>query len=375
MIIEGPPKYSARLERLLGFIERDPNNLALLDDAAAQALDDGAPQIASDLLTRRAVIAPPPARILNLEGLAALAQQRHEDAARIFTALKEQGEQDPALRFNLAWALAMLNRYAEALALLDDAVIAASPRGPKLKIHMMHHLAQYDEALAEGARLAALYPSDTALLGALATLAMDAERADLALDYAKRAGDDPEGRAVIGMLALGEQDLKTSLAAFDAALARQPRSPRAWVGKGLGLLAGGDVAAGTEAIDRGAELFGDHIGSWIAAGWAHYTAGDIAKAKARFERALAIDPNFAESHGALAVIAIAEGRLEDARRSCDIALRLDRNCFGGALAKSMLLDQAGHAQAAQKIRDIAMAAPVGPKGETLLQMLAGMGKR
>jgi Tfp pilus assembly protein PilF len=146
------------------------------------------------------------------------------------------------------------------------------------------------------------------------------------------------------------------------------------IGKGLGLLTRGDTADGVAAIDRGAELFRTHIGSWVAAGWAHFTAHDYAAARARFERAMALDPNFAETHGGLAVLDIVEGRFEDGARACEVALRLDKNCFGAALAKSLLLQHRGHPQMAQKVINIAMSSPVGLKGETLGQMVASLGR-
>lgn len=364
-------EQSPRLKRLLGFVARDPGNPALLADAAAAAYDDKAYDTAAELLERHAAVAPLPLTLLNLTGLVALARQRYSDAAAIFARLRADGGDDPAVKFNLAWSEAMKGAHREALDLLDDETIAASPRAPSLKIQMMHHLNLYDEALACGEALARRFPGDEALMGALATLALDAEKSELALHYARRAGSNAEGTAALGILTLGEHDVAGSLDLFEQALAKQPANPRAWVGKGLALLMSNDAAAGATAIDRGAELFGDHLGSWIASGWAHFVTGDYVKARASFERALAIDPNFAESHGGLAVLDVLAGNLDDARRRSEIALRLDRTCLGGALAKSLLLERGGHAQAAQKIRQVALSMPIGANGQTIAQALVG----
>ncbi len=365
-----PQQAARRLERLLAFLEQDPGNTALLADAAAAAFDAHDLDQATRLIDRYAATEPPTPAILNLQGLVAIAQQRFADAAAVFSTLREQAD-DPALRFNLAWSLAMTGAYREALDLLDDDVLAVSRRAPALKIQMMHHLEMYDAAMAAGEALAERFADNQTLMGVLATLAMDAEKPELALQYATRAGDDAEGQTALGLLMLGEQNTKDSMTLFDNAIARQPRNPRAWMGKGLGLLVAGDKAAGVEAIDRGAELFGDHIGSWVASGWAHFLAGSNAGARASFERARAIDDNFAESHGGLAVIDVTEGKLDDAARRSEIALRLDRQCFGAALAKSMLLEKGGNAKAAQRIRDIALSTPIGPNGQTIAQALVG----
>ena len=361
----------ARLERLLRFLEQDPANLSLLGDAARAAYEAGDPGLAAKLLERHTSAAPLPGALVNLQGLIAIGQNRFGDAAEIFERLRALEGDNSALRFNLAWCRALLNDYQGALDLLDEETLAASSRAPALKIEMMHHLEKYEEGLTCGEQLAARFPGNQALMGALATLAMDAERIDLARKYAAQAGENPEGQAALGMLTLGDHDAKHSLELFEQALARQPGNARAWVGKGLSLLVSGDVAGATQAIDKGAELFQDHLGSWVASGWAHFVAGDYAKARASFERALAADPNFAEIHGGLAVLDIIDGKIDEAKRRTDIALRLDKKCFGAALAKSMLLQRSGHEQMAQKIRDIALSQPVGPNGETIAQALVG----
>ena len=367
------PRPKARLEQILSFLDQDPSNGALLADAASLAFDAGDFDLADELIQRHADLKPLSAGLINLQGLIAIAQKRYEDAAEILTGLHTQGADDPSLRFNIAWARAMTGAWQQAVEMLDDKGVAASPRGPSLKIQMLHHLGKLDEALDCGQLLSERFPEDRALMGVLASVAIDAEKPDLALGYARRAGDNPEGQAALGILALGEQDVSASLTMFEGALRKDPDNARALVGKGLGLLSSGDAAGGIAALDRGAELFRTHIGSWVAAGWAHFTARDYPAARARFERAMALDPNFSETHGGIAVLDAVEGKWDDAARECEIALRLDRNCFGAALAKSLLMQHRGRPQMAQKVLDIAMSAPVGPKGETLTQMLTVFG--
>jgi Flp pilus assembly protein TadD len=365
-------KHGQRLSRLLSYLDKDPVNSALLADAAQAAFDEGAHDQAVELIGRHP--APLPPQLLNLEGLIALAQNRDADASAIFEALR-RGNDTPALRVNLAWTRARDNKWEEVLALLDDAALDASPHAPALKIHALHHLDRYDDGLAEGEKLAARYPANSELLGALATLALDAERLDLVKQYATGGKDSAEGQTALGMLSLEAQDAAGSLALFEQAMQRQPNNPRAWLGKGLAQMATGDSRSGSAAIDCAAELFGTHPGSWVASGWAHFVNGDTAKARAAFSRALAVDDTFAESHGGMAAVALAEDRLDEARKECEIALRLDKNCFGGALTKSLLLERAGHGTAARRIRDAAMNAPIGgPGGKTILQALAGFGK-
>jgi tetratricopeptide (TPR) repeat protein len=359
------------LSRLLGHLAADPGNPKLLADAAQAAYDAQDVILAAQLLGR--IAEPLPAALYPLKALVALGNGRFAEAAELFEDLRKTSGDTPALRFNLAWSKAMQNDFEPVVVLLDEEALAASPRAPALMVHALHHLARYDEALASGQELAKRFPGNEELMGALATLALDVERPDLARRYGEHARSDPEGQAALGVLALGDHQTEQSLHLFEEALSRQPNNPRALVGKGLGLLASGRTAEGAATIDRGAELFRTHLGSWIAAGWAYFACGNPAAARARFERALAIDANFSESHGGLAVLDIAAGNLDEAKRRCEIALRLDRRCFGAALAKSMLLEREGRPGAAQKVREIAFSTQIGNSGRTLGEELQAFG--
>lgn len=361
---------SPRLQRLLSFLEHDPANHNLRADAASTAIDERQFALATELLE---TVDGSPA-LLNLAGVLALMEERFGDAAEAFSRLRESGEDDPAIRFNLAWAKAMTGGFAMANELLDDDALAMSPRAPVLKIEAMHHLDLHEEALAVGQALAERFPDNEALMGALATLAMDAGEMALAEGYAARAGDNPQGLAARGMLMLDGESAAEAMPLFERALAARPDNARAWIGQGLGLVSLGQSAAGADALERGADLFGDHLGSWIAAGWAHFTAGDQTKARACFERAQSIDDTFAESHGALAVLDILDGDVARGQQGAKVALRLDRSSLGGALAQSMLLDKSGKTDAAEKVRQLALSAPIGPDGKTIADALARLAR-
>jgi Tfp pilus assembly protein PilF len=370
--MSAPSNETSLFRRLMGYLDHDPDNLALIADAAAAAADEGETQAASELIARYAALEPLPPALLNLGGVIAMQEKRFGDAASSFAALREAGEDAPAIRFNLAWALAMAEDHEAALALLDDEVVAAGPRAAALKVQLLHRFERLDEALECGQALAALYPDDQSLMGALASAALDAERVDLARLYAQRAGTNHDGLATMGLLLLDEDRIDESASLFERVLAADGANPRALLGSGLGRLARGDAAAAAERLDAAAAAFGDHLGSWIAAGWCHYVQGDLATSRTRFETALALDDTFAETHGALAVLDLVEGKTESARRRADVALRLDRNCFAAALARSMILESEGKGEAAQKVRDAALNFPIGPSGRTIARSLAAL---
>lgn len=363
-----------RLASLLGYLEIDPGNAALLGDAAEAALDARDPALATALLDRRAGIAPPSPREDNLAGLAALQARDFARAAEVFAALLADRPDDPSLRFNLAWAHANLKAFAAALGVLgDDVARAGLPQAAMLRVQLQHQLGDVDAAIESARAYKALYPDHEGLMAAISVVAIDAEDEALAAEAAARAGDHPDALTTRGTLALGEQRATEAAALFERALARNPDSPRAWIGSGLAKLLTGESDSAPADIDRGAELFGDHLGSWIAAGWAHFVAGHRDVARARFDTALTIDPTFAETQGSLAVLDLLDGQVEEAQRRSDIALRLDRHCYSAALAKSLLAAGAGRPDDAQRIFELAVNTPIDGSGRTIAQALAGLG--
>jgi tetratricopeptide (TPR) repeat protein len=362
-----------RLERLLGFLDHDPTNVRLIADAAATALEEGAPDTARALIDRCEQLAPASPVLMNLKGLVAIHARAFGEASRLFESLLADSPSDPALRFNAALCGTALGEHERADALLDERTAAASAQAARLKIQTLHHLARLEDAIATGAALSGLYPNDAPLAGALAAVALDAGDLPLAEQYAERAGEQHDGLAALGMLRLGDDKVAESLTLFERSLAADATDARALLGTGLALVATGDLERAPAYLDGAAEGFGRHLGSWVAAGWAYFVKGDYATSRARFETAEAIDDTFAETHGGLAVLDILEGRLESAQRRTAVALRLDRNCFAGALAKVLLLAGQGDIRSAERVRNIALNAPIGPNGRTLAQAMARMG--
>lgn len=368
-----PAPAASRFERLSGYLRIDPSNPRLIADAADAALDEGLWAEVSEMIARYAALEPLPPRLRNTAGLLALHEARYAEAIALFEPLLAAAPQDPHLRFNLAWASAMAGTAEAVVDLIDDAVVAATPAAAALKVQALHRLERLDEALAVGAGYAAAGHDDQALMSALAVAAIDAEEPDLARIYALRAGDTHEGLSTLGALALDQGLVSEAAGLFDRALAVDPTSGRAQLGKGLALLSEGDAAGGAPLVEAAAARFGDHLGSWVAAGWGRFAQGDQAAARRLFEKALALDDTFAETHGALAVLDVMDDRIDSATRRCQVAFRLDKACLSAALARSLMAARQGDAATAERIRALALNTPLGPDGRTLSQAMAKLG--
>lgn len=370
-----PTESPGRLDRLLPLVAADPENVALLTDAAETALSERRPEIATELFERAARMEPLRPEQANLAGLAAMQAGRFEEAARRFEPLVAQGAGGAAVRFNLAWSLAMSDGHERALELLDDETVRSLPQAAMLKVQILHDLGELSAASEAAELLGDLHREDAGLLAATSVLAVDLDDLGRAEQAALAAGEHPDALTTLGILALDRDEPAEALRRFDQALELRTATPRAWLGRGLAkLLAGGSDDAATD-LDRGAEMFGDHLGSWIAAGWAWFIRGDLAAARARFERALAIDPTFAEAQGSLAAIEILEGHVEAGRERAEKAFRLDRNSFSVALARILLASASGDQAAARRIFEIALNTPVDESGRTIAQAAARLGLR
>ncbi|MET0183124.1 MAG: tetratricopeptide repeat protein [Caulobacterales bacterium] len=362
--------HAARLKSLLGYLESDPGNLSLLSDAAETALAAHDPKRTLELLEAYAAHAPLPPQERNLAGLAALQAQDYPAAVQHFEALLPANAEDVALRFNLAWSLAMTKNFERALELLDPATVEALPQAAMLHLQLLHNAGHLDEA-AEASRAHILrHPTNEGLLAAASVLAIDLEDLDLARDCAIRSGEHPDALTTLGTLSLNDENPEAALEQFERALAKNPYTPRAWVGKGLAELLSGQGPQAARDIEHGAQMFDTHIGSWIAAGWAHVLSNDLVAAQNCFDKALSIDANFAESHGSLAVLDFMNGNFDSARRLAQTALRLDSKSFAGALAQSLVLSHGGRNDAARAIVERALHTPLGENGQTIAQALA-----
>ena len=361
---------SDRLARLLSYLDADPLNPALLTEAVEAAIAGGDLDRAATLAERLREVLPG-----GFEGAylgSVIAMRRGDFAGAAGTLEKLLPDHDhPNVRFNLAWSRAMLGEKRSALALLDEATAGAIPAAAMLRVQLTHEAGDFDAAFALGKAALERHPEDAGLLAATAMLAIDVEEPELAREWAKRAGAHPEALAVSGLLELHDGEPAAARQMFDRSLAVRDDNPRAWIGRGLAGLAENIPGEAARDIDRGAQQFGDHIGSWIAAGWAHFLAGDAEAARQRFERALALDQNFAESQGSLAALSALRGDREEARRRSLVALRLDRECFTAALAQALLSETPAKAQ---DIVAKAMHTPINERGLTMMSFMAGISR-
>ncbi len=358
-----------QLKTLIQFLESDPENPALLADVAQAALAADQCRLAQETLERLDEVEPLAGQMANLAGIAAMRAGDQQTARRWFDVAQQDNPDDEGLIFNVAWSFALSGDFESSAELITLSLTDKLAQAAMLDVQISHELGRFEEAEAKMDRYIAKHPDYAPLHASVSVLAMDIDRPDLAKDAALKGGRHPDALTTLGALELGEHKLDEAEALFEQALANGHKSPRAEIGRGLVSLARQDYSSAASAIDKGAQQFSDHLGSWIAAGWAHLLAGDGEAAKERFRKALDTDDTFSEAHGSLAVMDVLGGDIEEGKRKAEIAMRLDRSSFSSALAGILIANANHNAEAAERILKRALSSKVLPGGETLEQAI------
>src|ERR1700694_1686223 len=149
---------AARLERLRGLVQTDPDNRALLTDCADLAMQLGQVADAQAWAQRACATAP----------------------------------EDPALRYNLAYTLLHAGKYAEAKEALSP--IAEDPGAPpptrNLLARALHYLGAVEEAIEVLRRQLEEHPEDAMAAGMLSLLYVDANDFTQARKWSRSALDE-----------------------------------------------------------------------------------------------------------------------------------------------------------------------------------------
>lgn len=359
----------SRFERMREFLESDPDNAMLMADCAQAALEADQPGEAAALFKKLDAIESLEGGAANVAGIAAMRSGNQQAAQVWFAKALDDNLGDPGLRFNIAWSKALGKDFEGAAEMLESDVIEALPQAAMLDLQIDHELGRFDEAAEKMVRYLEKFPDYAPLQAAASVLAMDVDDPELARAAAEKGGDHPDALTTLATLDLGDRKLDEARGQYEKALATRPHNPRAEIGLGLVDLAEGKATEAATRLDKGAEQFGDHLGTWIAAGWAHFIGGDLDAARERFETALGHDDTFGEAHGSLAVIELLQGNTESAERRIEIAKRLDREAFSTALAAMLWEQSQGNQEKAEQIFRIASQQPILPNGSTLMDEL------
>lgn len=370
-----------RLERYEAFLARDSTNVNLYAEVAQLRMQVGDFTAARAALDRALELSPGNAALLSQQAVVAIAAGKPGEAVELLEGLIATGVDAPAVRYNLAYAFMYTGRFDEARRQFET--IMHSPDAPSdtlvLLARTLHHLGDLDEAKRYLQQYLEKNPRDPKALGALALISLDLEDVSTARSTAEKAieldGENLEGLVTLGSLALEGQDSSEAEKYFNLALAKHPKSGRAWGGLGLAEMLAMRPDKAIADLEQGVTYMSSHIGTWHALAWARLVTNDLAGAEAALTKSLEIDRNFGETHGGLAVVAVLQGRTSEAERLAKVALRLDPQSFAGRFAQSLLLASKGDRSAAQEAVQKILSSPIGEGKDSLNLRLAQLARR
>lgn len=349
---------AARLERLQVFLRTDPANANLALDAAAMARELGNLKAEGEILAAIAARHSDNAEIGHALGINALQQRDFRGAAVCFEALLASGHDHPAIRYNLAFAQFHAGNpqaAVQALASFTDADWEQLPQAHKLFAQAAHHIDEdgLSRTISHLQQYLAIKPDDAEAHGLLALALFDddlIEEAEQRIQATlQREPKEPNALLAQGGLALERQDHRLASESFQSVLQRRPSNGRAWSGLGFAHMLNLDFPASHEAFAKAVEFMPDHIGTWHGLAWLQMMNNDLAGAQHSLDKAMALDRNFGDTHGSMAVIAAIQGRTDDAKRMARRGRGLNPQSFSARYAESLLLARAGDRERAGEI--------------------------
>jgi tetratricopeptide (TPR) repeat protein len=338
-----PAATSGRLATLERYLEVDPDNATLLADAIDSALAEGALERAELHLTHALALTPNDPFLLARRGNLLLHTAQWEGAAALFAQLLAAAPNSD-LAYNLGYACLRLGRHADAAAALLPYADGAPLHAMVLLLRALHNDAQVGLAVALVHAHEARFADDVAFLAAASLVLTDAGDVHGALRLGEKAlagGVRPlEAVVACATVRLGEGDGTSARGLFEEAVALHPRDGRSWSGLGMASLLARDLDQAAQQLNQALHFMPNHIGSWHALGWCHVFGKDLELADQAFRAALALDRNFGDSHGGVAVVAALRGQREAAQAGIDRALGLDPASLSARYAQMVLTGQA-----------------------------------
>jgi tetratricopeptide (TPR) repeat protein len=364
-----------RADRLEGFAQRDPSNTTLLLDLAEACHQAGEHERALLALDRL----PQPDRAAGqaLRGQVLLALARWDEAAALYDNALLGAPSNPALLFNLAYALMGADRDA----MRASALLAQAAQFDPSNVRIARWQALALDALgdAEGARAAAqravaLQPDDVDARLTLSQLLLDTGDTVGALEAARHCtATHPalaRGWAHKGQIELMQLDAAAAAKSFRRALELDGRDLDTRLGLAQASMMTGRTQHARRMIDEALASDPANDAAWGMLGWVHAAQDDLVDARAAFDKALSLAPDSGDAWAAVAGMHLAAGERDSAERAVAKALTLAPGHVLALMVQAELHKTAGQLDDAQQtVAALMRATPFGAAGPDLASVM------
>jgi tetratricopeptide (TPR) repeat protein len=160
-----------------------------------------------------------------------------------------------------------------------------------------------------------------------------------------------EAYVTAASLALAQKEAPRCVELANEALRINSKDGRALSALAFSKLLSGDLAAAMQAFQVALAEMPKHIGTWQGLAWTCVLLKDLDEAQRSFDAALDLDRNFAESHGGLAVVYALKLDREMATICLSKAIGLDPDNMPAQFAKAVLDGRVSDADSIRRLFD------------------------
>lgn len=364
-----------RLQRLEAYLREDPVNPMLLGDLCDTAIACGHHERAGEIMATADQLGVADAAWTFRRARLALVRRDLQPAEGLLRELQARLGENAAIAHDLGYVRFLRGEAESARAIAEPWLdrLAVAPEDldalQVLWLRSMHRLQRVPDAWAWVVQQRSARTLLPRAQGVASLLAMDAGQFGAARELAAAAllavPGQPEALVAGACAALADGQTGHAFELLRQALAANPDDGRTWSAMALASLQARDFAAAESQFRRAlASSMSEHVGTWHGLGWACLLRRDPKGARVAFERALQLDRNFAESHGAIGLLLLLEGRREEAQHHLRSADKLDPLNATGRFARALSAGSIRHRADAIALARVLLSRP-GLNGGTL----------
>ena len=278
-----------RVGKYLGYLATDPDNPHLILETAQMLNRLGRFPEALDLIEHGQSVTPDDPALAFTKSTVALSSNNPGLAIEILENLVASGNDNGAIRYNLAYSLALQGEMEKAQAVIEPSLSEIEPKTPEVLIllaRIKHYLGDIEDAIKLIESFLLNYPDHNQLgqaQGILALLALDTQDLQSARMHAAKSlstdPNNPDSLVTMGSIALEEFDSNSAKNHFDKVLAQHPTNGRAWLGTGLAYMLDQELGKAEDALTQCVEHMPTHLGSWNTLAWCQIAQNKIDRAE------------------------------------------------------------------------------------------------
>lgn len=338
-----------QLNRHLGFLAQDQNNLALLIEISDMyiALDDFE-SAQKHLETANSIDRE---ACLGHQGLLYLNQGQLSQAKDCFIEALNHAD-TPALRYNLGFTYFVTYELDKAWDILSPLLEGEHyPEAELLMARILHRQDSIEESISLVEHVIEHNPDDSEALGLISLLYLDLNEEELAKESCSHAlkinPENYDARLVNIMLRLITQE--TTIEEIESLLQISPQDSRLWFALGNTYMTQGDIESAEKTLKKAIEIYPDFYDCHIALAWCQLLNDRMSAAHETYQNAAELVEELADAWGGLALIHVLTEDFAQAELLINKANELNPECFLTELAEAIYLTHSNPQQAQKRL--------------------------